>query len=301
MEILLSCIIILLEHNPQGRVVVLKCRLGQHAEAEPLYRQALNSRTAALGQSHPDVAATAHSLGHCLNQLGRHTEALVYHKQGLWVRQQRASSTASRQQAASVAVEAGSKFDAEDEPVAVGRGRQSAGGSAEDVVVSHRTVALCLAKLGCDSQAEEHLGNVLEARTGDVLALAVPPPPGVDHPPGVPVCSATATAGRHSRQASFAAAAALGLHPANGLADDVDWSFLADGDARLSKQQQDALLAMATAAEELARCYSRQGKHGSAEELYWQALEARSQVLGSRHELVQATEEQLRECLDRQC
>lgn len=278
------------------------CRLGQNDEAEPLYRQALAIRTAALGQSHPDVAATAHSLGHCLNQLGRHSEALVFHKQGLWVRQQRASSTEGQQ--GSPAVEAGGN-DAVDESVAgssaVGRVRRSAGGSSEDVVASHRNVALCLAKLGCDSQAEEHLGQVLEARTGDVLALAVPPPPGVDHPPGVSVCSSTNPAGRHSRQASFAAAAALGLNPANGSADDVDWSFLADGDSRLSKQQQDALLGMASAAEELARCHSRQGKHGSAEELYWQALEARSQVLGSRHELVQATEEQLRECLDRQC
>jgi Tfp pilus assembly protein PilF len=88
---------------------------------------------------------------------------------------------------------------------------------------------------------------------------------------------------------------------AAGVDDGVDWSILEDGDSRLNKQQQDALLSMAAAAEELGRCYSRQGKHGAAEELYWQALEARSQVLGARHELVQATEEQLRECLDRQC
>lgn len=266
-------------------------RLGQHADAEALYRQALATRTAALGQSHPDVATTAHSLGHCLSQLGRQSEALVLHKQGLWVRQQRASNSGMGQGC--------SNSDSGD--ATVGSVTRSAGGASDDVVASHRNVALCLARLGCDSQAEEHLAQVLEAKTGDVLALAVPPPPGVDHPPGIPVGSFDAAGVRHSRQASFAAAAALGLNPHKGPEDDVDWSFLADGDSRLSKPQQDALLGMAAAAEELARCFSRQDKHTNAEELYWQALEARSQVLGSRHELVQATEAQLRDCLDRQC
>lgn len=273
----------------------MPCRLGQHAEAEPLYKQALTIRTAALGQTHPEVAATAHSLGHCLNQLGRHSEALVHHKQGLWIRQQVENSNGSSMGSRTAAADGGRT--GLQEGVAAGRTRRTAGGSSEDVVASHKSVAMCLAKLGCDSQAEEHFGHVLEARTGDILALAVPPPPGVDHPLGTSAVGSSA-AGRHSRQASFAAA--LGVS-GNGQVDDVDWSFLADGDSRLSKPQQDALLAMATAAEELARCCSRQGKHGNAEELYWQALEARSQVLGSRHELVQATEELLKDCLDRQC
>jgi Tfp pilus assembly protein PilF len=86
-----------------------------------------------------------------------------------------------------------------------------------------------------------------------------------------------------------------------GALDDVDWGVLADGDSRLSKAQADGLLALAAAAEELGRCLSRQGKHAEAEEQYWRSLEARSQVLGSRHELVMGTEEQLRNCLEQQC
>lgn len=249
--------------------------MGQFTEAEPLYEQALSIRSSTLGEAHPDVATTANQLGHCLSQQGRHAEALVFYKQGLWVRRQQQQSSAG--------------------------GSSSGGGSRsqEDLVASHWGVALCLAQLGCDAQAEEHLSHVLESRTADVLVLAPPPPPGQD----VPVTAAAGTAGRHSRQASFAATGVFGSVglAAGGLDDGVDWSVLEDGDSRLTKQQQDALLAMAAAAEELGRCYSRQGKHGAAEELYWQALEARSQVLGARHEIVQATEEQLRECLDRQC
>eukprot|EP00879_Flechtneria_rotunda_P024137 GHRR01025582.1.p1 GENE.GHRR01025582.1~~GHRR01025582.1.p1 ORF type:complete len:149 (+),score=58.91 GHRR01025582.1:461-907(+) len=147
-------------------------------------------------------------------------------------------------------------------------------------------------RLGCDSQAEEHLQQVLELRTADVLALNPPPPIGSD---GTAAAPASAR-GHHSRQPSAAATAARGL-----LDDDVDWSVLEEGDSRLTAEQQNALLVMAAAAEELARCYSRQGKHSGAEDLYWQALEARSQVLGSRHKLVVATEEQLRDCLDKQC
>lgn len=231
---------------------------------------------AALGQLHPDVAITAHQLGHCLGQLGQHTEALVYHKQGLWVRQQQDRHAGSGTPDGAAA---GSRS----------RGSGSGGGSsaAEDLVSSHRCVALCLARLGCDKQAGEHLSAVLDARSKQLAALDPPPPPG----------SATggAAGGRgagHCRAVSSTNAAGM---------DNVDWSILAEGDGRLSKAQSDALLAMAAAAEELGRCLSRQGRHSEAEEQFWRALEARSQVLGSRHEAVAATEEQLRACLEQQC
>lgn len=211
----------------------------------------------------------------------------MFYKQGLWVRQQQAAARAAAADSSDAAAGSGSGGSSR------GGGGSSGGGSAEDVVASHRSVALCLVQLGCDAQAEEHLAHALEVRMAEVLALNTPPAPGHDSPAG---STAVAAAGRHSRQASFAAA-----FGGAGGDDGVDWSILADGDVRLTKEQQDALLGMAAAAEYLGRCYSRQGKHSAAEELYWQALEARSQVLGARHELVQATEEQLRECLDRQC
>lgn len=272
------------------------CRLSDWSQAEQLFREALSARVAALGQLHPDVAITAHQLGHCLGQLGQHTEALVYHKQGLWVRQQqeRRMDGGGGQQQEQLqqdgAAGTSSHGDGSGSSGSGGGGRSSASGGSgsinavEDLVSSHRCVALCLARLGCDSQAQEHLAHVVQVRGGQVAALKPPPAPG----------SSSALSGSlggrgltHSRNASSISA--------------VDWEVLADGDSRLSQAQADGLLALAGAAEELGRCLSRQGKHSEAEEQYWQALETRSQVLGSRHELVMATEEQLRNCLEQQC
>lgn len=257
-------------------------RLCDWSQAEQMFREALSARVAALGQLHPDVAITAHQLGHCLGQLGQHSEALVYHKQGLWVRQQqerRGPQPQPQQQQPEAAAE-GSSGAAELRGSSSGG---SGGNPGEDLVASHRCVALCLARLGCDSQAQEHLTHVLLVRTSQVDSLKPPPPPGAQGGSGGTLGGRT-----HSRV------------PSSRL-DDVDWGVLADGDSRLSKGQADGLLALASAAEELARCLSRQGKHADAEEQYWKSLEARSQVLGSRHELVTATEEQLRNCLEQQC
>lgn len=270
---------------------VSSCRLSDWTLAGQLFREALSARVAALGQLHPDVAITAHQLGHCLGQAGQHSEALVYHKQGLWVRQQQ-EHRGSTQQAGSSSN--GSSGDGGGGGTAA-RGSSSGGSRGdptEDLVASHRCVALCLARLGCDSQAEEHLTHVLLVRSSQVAALQPPPPPG--HASGGTLGGRS----QHSRTpSSMSAAAAAGV----GRLDDVDWGVLADGDSRLSKAQADGLLALAAAAEELGRCLSRQGKHADAEEQYWRSLEARSQVLGSRHELVLATEEQLRNCLEQQC
>lgn len=265
-------------------------RLCEWSEAERLFREALSARVAALGQLHPDVAITAHQLGHCLGQLGQHTEALVFHKQGLWVRQQqqRRDPQPSSSSADSCRTAARGSSSA-----------SSSGGSSgdpcEDLVASHRCVAVCLARLGCDSQAEEHLGQVLKVRRSQLADLNPPPPPG----------SNMATAGgpgpHNKGNSDTAAAAAAGGSGRVAGISDVDWGVLADGDLRLSQQQADGLLGVAAASEELGRCLSRQGRHAEAEEQYWRALEARSQVLGSRHELVVATEEQLRNCLEQQC
>lgn len=268
-------------------LVLSDCRLSDWSQAEQLFREALSARVGALGQLHPDVAITAHQLGHCLGQSGQHTEALVYHKQGLWVRQQQEHRGAQQPSSTS-----GTSGDG-----GTGTRGSSSGGTsgnpAEDLVASHRCVALCLARLGCDSQAEEHLTHVLLVRNSQVSALNSPPPPG--HAAGGTLGGRS----QHSRNPSTISTTAAGAGSVR--LDDVDWGVLADGDSRLSKQQADSLLALAAAAEELGRCLSRQGKHADAEEQYWRSLEARSQVLGSRHELVMATEEQLRNCLEQQC
>eukprot|EP00775_Hariotina_reticulata_P007411 gene7411-7620_t len=229
-------------------------RLEQHAEAESLCRQAFTVRQAGLGAAHPDVAASAHQLGHCLSQLNRLSEALAFYKQGLWIRQH------------------GTEHPA----------RQGCSRSGEDILASQRSVGLCLAKLGCDQQAGEHLKAVWQARDQQLVHLGL------------------RAAGESSRLVHSTlcndTAAVMGVH----AGDDVDWSTLAEGDTNLTEKQRESLLAAAAAADELGRCLSRQGMFSSAEELFWKALDARSRVLGCKHETVQKTEEQLRKCLEQQ-
>lgn len=122
-----------------------------------------------------------------------------------------------------------------------------------ELVSSHRSVAFCLSKLGCDDQAESHLLRVLQAT-------------------------------RAARDSS----------------KRRDLALASDGNA-LNTDDREVLLAVAAAAEELARCYSRQGKHHKAEECYWEALEIRRDVLGEQDELVLQNEDLLRQCLDLQC
>jgi tetratricopeptide (TPR) repeat protein len=133
-------------------------RLGQHAEAEPLYRAALAVRASALGPEDPDVAVTAHNLGVCLGTLGQHAEALAFHKQALYVREQAAAA----QQRASE-----------------GGGGRTAAARAAEVLSSHRASAQCLRRLGCEGQAEPHLQALLQAaRAAAVAAAATAAPPG---------------------------------------------------------------------------------------------------------------------------
>jgi tetratricopeptide (TPR) repeat protein len=154
----------------------------------------------------------------------------------------------------------------------------------EDLLASHRSLGLCLAKLGRDQQAAEHLKRVFDARNQQLVELGL------------------------LRGAGHSPEATPGTPPPNDTADEglpggdgVDWSTLADGDENgLTRRQRDALLAAAAAAEDLGRCLTCQSKFSTAEELFWKALDARSRVLGCQHELVQKTEEQLRKCLEQQ-
>jgi tetratricopeptide (TPR) repeat protein len=49
---------------------------GKLAEAEPLYREAIQIRERQLGEAHPDTAQTLYNLGHLLRQKGDREGAL---------------------------------------------------------------------------------------------------------------------------------------------------------------------------------------------------------------------------------
>ena len=56
---------------------------GQHAEAEPLFRQALEIRTRLLGPEHPITLASIRNLGSCIDDQGRSAEAEPLYRQAV--------------------------------------------------------------------------------------------------------------------------------------------------------------------------------------------------------------------------
>jgi tetratricopeptide (TPR) repeat protein len=59
----------------------------KHEDAVTRYRQALELRRAALGEAHPDVAATLANLGNALHGLDRFDEALAAYNESLKIRE----------------------------------------------------------------------------------------------------------------------------------------------------------------------------------------------------------------------
>jgi tetratricopeptide (TPR) repeat protein len=238
-----------------------------------MYRQALEMRTSCLGDCHPEVAVTAHNLGVCLSQQGKHDDALAAHQQALWVRQQ----LLEEQQALSDGQGASALGGGVGVSAVVPSCLEA--GVAADVVASHRSVALCLTRLGRHEEAEEQLQQVLDAVRAAAAELDPPAPAPLDPTRLQEIVKGGKGCGRNRGSAR-----------AGGL-----------GDGCLTAGQRQALVATAVAAEELGRCYSQQGKHAAAEEVLWEALEAREQVLGGEDEGVGRLEEALRRCLAAQC
>jgi hypothetical protein len=114
------------------------------SEAAALFAGVLAARREALGPAHPDTCLAAHNLGVCLQRGGFTEQALAAHAQALEGRRM----------------------------VLAGGGGSSSAAAAAATAKSHRHVALCLVRLGRDSEAEPHLRRVLStarAAAGDAL------------------------------------------------------------------------------------------------------------------------------------
>ena len=59
---------------------------GQYAEAEPLYKRAMEVTRTALGEVHPDYASSMNNLGELYYAMGRHAEAEPLFKQVMEIR-----------------------------------------------------------------------------------------------------------------------------------------------------------------------------------------------------------------------
>ena len=60
--------------------------MGRHAEAEPLYQQAMEIRRTALGERHPDYATSLNNLAVLYDAMGRHAEAEPLYRQAMEIR-----------------------------------------------------------------------------------------------------------------------------------------------------------------------------------------------------------------------
>ena len=69
-----------------NNLAVLYYAMGRHAEAEPLYKQAMEIRRTALGERHPDYANSLNNLALLYNAMGRHAEAEPLYKQAMEIR-----------------------------------------------------------------------------------------------------------------------------------------------------------------------------------------------------------------------
>ena len=57
--------------------------MGRHAEAEPLYKQAMEIRRTALGERHPDYATSLNNLAGLYDAMGRQAEAEELRKKAM--------------------------------------------------------------------------------------------------------------------------------------------------------------------------------------------------------------------------
>ena len=69
---------------------------GHYAAAEPLYREALVLREAALGKDHADVAQSCNNLAELYRVLGRYAEAEPLHQRARAIRERQFGPDASR-------------------------------------------------------------------------------------------------------------------------------------------------------------------------------------------------------------
>ncbi|GBF93838.1 hypothetical protein Rsub_06837 [Raphidocelis subcapitata] len=238
---------------------------GAFEEAAATYRAALAARAKALGEAHPETAATQNNLGLCLGRLGRHAEAEQLYRSAL------ASRTAAL------------------------------GPEDPDVAATAHNLGVCLSALGQHAEAlafhKQALfireaaaagaaGGRAGARAAEVLA---------SHRAAAACLRRLGCEGQAEPhlQALLAAARSSAAAAAAGARNGA-------GSTGAGRGRDAALLELASAAEDLARCLLQQGAHAGAEEALWEALEARRGALGDAHPGVRALEEQLRLCLEAQ-
>ena len=277
---------------------------GQYAEAEPLLKRAMEVRREALGERHPDYAASLNDLASLYHAMGRHAEAEPLYHRAMEVRREALGErhpdyAASLNDLAELYRATGRH--AEAEPLyqrAMEVRREALGERHPDYAASLNDLASLYSVLGRHAEAEPLLKRAMEVRREAL---------GERHPDYAASLNDLASLyhamGRHAeaepllKRAMEVRREALGeRHPdyADSLNNLASLYYVLGRHAEAEPLYQRAMEvyrealgerhpAYAASLNNLASLYYAMGRHAEAEPLYQRAMEVYREALGERH------------------
>ncbi len=249
---------------------------GQYADAEPVYRKALELRQKVLGPEHPDTLSGLNNLAVCLEKKGKRADAEPLYRQALELRQkvlgpEHPDTISSINNLASCLDDQGQPTAAE--PMyrqALELQQKVLGPEHPNTVSSINNLASCLHDQGKYAAAEPMLRQALELRQ-KVL--------GPEHPGTIRSMNNLAVC--LNSQDKYAAA-----EPKYRQALELRQKVL-------GPEHPDTISSI----NDLADCLNSQGKYAAAEPMYRQALELRQKMLGPEHPDTISSINDLGDCL----
>jgi tetratricopeptide (TPR) repeat protein len=245
---------------------------GVYAEAEPLFRRALQASERLNGADDPGTLALMNNLATLLENTGEYPEAEALYRQTLAGRERvfgvdHPETVGSMNNLAGLLTILGRHGEAEELlSRAVGSGEKLLRQPHEMLILSAFNLALLYQALGRFSEAEQLFG---------ILLSAVERSLGAGHPKTLSILHNLASL--HQERRRYAEAQTLYRRVLEGQ------------EKALGSDHPDTL----ATANNLAKVYTDQGRLSEAEALFRRVLEAEKRVLGVRHPLTRTTAESL--------
>ena len=270
---------------------------GQYADAEPLYKQAMEIRRTALGERHPSYATSLNNLAVLYRAMGRHADAEPLYKQAMEIRRtalgERHPDYANSLNNLAVLYDAMGRH-ADAEPLykeAMEIYRTALGERHPDIATSLNNLAGLYYAMGRHADAEPLYKQAMEIRR---TAL------GERHPDYATSLNNLAVSSCHRRRASasrrwrFIARRWASASVLRHLAEQPGGLYAMGRHAEAEPLYEQAIEVRrtalgerhpdyATSLDSLAELYRAMGHHAEAEPLYKQAMEIRRTALGERH------------------
>ena len=235
---------------------------GQHGEAEPLRRQALEGMTRVLGADHPDTLGSLNNLANCIDAQGRRSEAEPLYRQALAIQTRVLgadhSDTLNSLNNLAICIDSQGRMS-EAEPLyrqaLVGRTRVL-GADHPDTLSGLNNLAACINAQGRRSEAEPLYRLALEEKARML---------GADH--------------LDTLSSLNNLAICINAQGRRSEAEPLYRQALEDKTRMLGADHPSTLSGL----NNLAMCINDQGRSSEAEPLYRQALEDMIRVLGADH------------------